>query len=181
MIGLVGEGSAVTMVCLFFSKAFDILLLRIFCCSPWGGLDTHLCWNIEKKNKQCFGQSLNHNWFYRKSEKMLLEAILYIHLHQHQSCEHQHGAPQPSLGSIPQHQLCCPKVDSEPGVPGWLKEKAVAVSYHQGKLYSLTMDCSASGIPSCFQPVNPFCSWTFLPSVLDYSWVTKYHWRAVTM
>lgn len=34
MIGLVGEGSAVTMVCLFFSKAFDNLLLRIFYRSP---------------------------------------------------------------------------------------------------------------------------------------------------
>lgn len=78
MFGLVGEGSAVTMVCLFFCKVFDILLLRIFYCSPWGELDTHLCWNIEK-NKQCFGQSLNPNWFYRKSEKMFLKPVPYIY------------------------------------------------------------------------------------------------------
>lgn len=34
MFGLVGEGSAVTMVCLLFCKVFDILLLKIFYCSP---------------------------------------------------------------------------------------------------------------------------------------------------
>jgi len=33
-IGLVGERSAVDIVYLCFSKAFDILLLRIICCAP---------------------------------------------------------------------------------------------------------------------------------------------------
>lgn len=39
------------------------------------------------------------------------------------------GAPQPSLGSIPQHQLCCPKVDWFQTLLGWLQENALAVSY----------------------------------------------------
>ena len=122
------------------------------------------------------GQPYCHNRFYKKYAKILHEAIPYIHLHQHQSCEYQHGAPQPSLGSMPQHQLCCPKVDPEPGIPGWLQDNTVAVSYLitqgnftplQGVVLSLAFLLPAS--------LTPSCRWAFLPSIPDHSSVTNYH------
>ena len=50
-------------------------------------------------------ESYHYKWFYKKSAKMRHEPIPCIHLHQHQSCEHWQGAPQPGLGSLTTLQL----------------------------------------------------------------------------
>jgi len=49
-----------------------------------------------------WGGSYHNTWFYMESAKTRHEQIPYIHLQQLQSREHQHGAPQPTCGSIPQ-------------------------------------------------------------------------------
>ena len=45
-------------------------------------------------------ESYSNNPFYMESAKMHHKQIPYMHLHQHQSQEWLHGAPQPSCGSI---------------------------------------------------------------------------------
>ena len=52
------------------------------------------------------------------------------------------------------------------------------LSYHQGKLHSLIGSCLVSGIPASSQPNS--CSWAFLLSMPDGSWVTSYHCWVVT-
>jgi len=103
--------------------------------------------------------------------------IHYIHLHQHHSWEHQHGAPQPGVGPVAAAQ----RWPLSAGIPEWLQDNAVAVSYlitTRSFTHSQGVG-SASSIPASRQ-FNPFHSWAFLPSMPDHSLVTNYHCWAVT-
>lgn len=62
---------------------------------PLTQLNTHLYLNtfLKKVTKFNWLECYHHKRFYKESTEMCLELIPYIHLHQHQSCEHQHRAP----------------------------------------------------------------------------------------
>jgi len=140
--------------------------------TPQGELNTFVFKYKNKAcNEQCIGQSYSHKQFYKESAKMHQEPIPYIHLHHHQSCEIWHGTPQPSVGFISQHQLCCPNwhytITSR-------QSCGCSFSHQLEKLHPPTESRSISGIPASSQ-FSPFCSWTFLPSMSYHSVTTSYH------
>lgn len=134
-------------------------MLGNFWCTLLGKLNTHLCSNLKKK-KPNINNALDRVLPLSGSTRSLHhELIPYIHLHWHQSQERWHEMCQPSNGSIPQCQLCCPEVAPE----RWYSRIATRqcchyfLSHQQGKLHCLTGSHSPSVIPASSQ-FNLFCN-----------------------
>jgi len=128
---------------------------------PQGKLNTCLCLNIKEKcNKQCTEQSPVATSGSTWSLKRCITSKFLIY-----SCTSTSpktdctGHLSPAMCS----SLCpalLPKCGPELGplssaIPGGLQGTAEAVSYHQGKFYSLASSPYASGIPASRQ-FNPF-------------------------
>ena len=162
-----------------FPPPHTTIVLGTFCGTSWG--EWSFCLNVKENiTQQCIGQNSTTISGSTWSAKMHYKQIPYILLHQQQSWEQSHGAPQPGFVSIPQPSSAAQSWPLSVPIPGWLQENAEAMSYFITKanlrrrvVLSLVLLLPAS--------LTPSCSWAFLFSMPDHSSVTYYHCWTVTI
>jgi len=134
-----------------------------------------------------WAESYHNTQFDKDSAKMHHKQFPYIHLHQHQSQEQLHGAPQPSCGSTPEPTSAAQKWSLILGpwvLPFQSGYKTILKLLLISSPSETSLPCKESvlSLPFLFPDcLTSSCSWVFFPSTPDYSLVTNYHrWAVIT-